>query len=144
MLPDNVGYPATYPGTLDGHESARAQGKTIGGVSVTETAMLSHALHLRGQNLRRPRRGLDNPRGRCETRHRTERFLGHLRRSGHLVERGAAVALSYPGFLLAREQVEAETGDKEEERHPAQLVPRQRLVEQCRCATGETRDEFCT
>lgn len=33
--------------TLDGHESARRRGKTIGGTSVTDDAMLSMALHLR-------------------------------------------------------------------------------------------------
>lgn len=37
--------------TLEGHESARARGKTIGGASVTDTHMLSHALHLRDQGL---------------------------------------------------------------------------------------------
>lgn len=35
--------------TLEGHESARARGKTIGGAAVTDEAMLSHALHLRDQ-----------------------------------------------------------------------------------------------
>ncbi|MFG1620166.1 recombinase family protein [Nonomuraea wenchangensis] len=37
--------------TLEGHESARARGKTIGGAAVTDDAMLSMALHLRAQNL---------------------------------------------------------------------------------------------
>ncbi|MFI6184214.1 hypothetical protein ACIA8R_52375 [Nonomuraea sp. NPDC051191] len=37
--------------TLEGHESARARGKTIGGAAVTDDAMLSMALHLRQQNL---------------------------------------------------------------------------------------------
>ncbi|MFD8562826.1 recombinase family protein [Streptosporangium canum] len=37
--------------TLEGHESARTRGKTIGGATVTDDAMLSMALHLRGQNL---------------------------------------------------------------------------------------------
>ncbi|GAA3199967.1 recombinase family protein [Nonomuraea roseoviolacea] len=37
--------------TLEGHESARARGKTIGGAAVTDDAMLSMALHLRGQDL---------------------------------------------------------------------------------------------
>ncbi|MEW2354273.1 recombinase family protein [Spirillospora sp. NPDC029432] len=37
--------------TLEGHESARSRGKTIGGAGVTDDAMLSHALHLREQNL---------------------------------------------------------------------------------------------
>ncbi|WP_235854405.1 recombinase family protein [Nonomuraea aridisoli] len=37
--------------TLEGHESARARGKTIGGAAVTDEAMLSMALHLREQNL---------------------------------------------------------------------------------------------
>ncbi|MGW4475384.1 recombinase family protein [Nonomuraea sp. NPDC004354] len=37
--------------TLEGHESARARGKTIGGAAVTDDAMLSMALHLRRQNL---------------------------------------------------------------------------------------------
>jgi DNA invertase Pin-like site-specific DNA recombinase len=37
--------------TLEGHESARARGKTIGGAGVTDEGMLSHALHLREQNL---------------------------------------------------------------------------------------------
>ncbi|SEH02957.1 Site-specific DNA recombinase [Nonomuraea solani] len=37
--------------TLEGHESARSRGKTIGGVAVTDDAMLSMALHLRAQNL---------------------------------------------------------------------------------------------
>ncbi|MFD1933305.1 recombinase family protein [Nonomuraea mangrovi] len=37
--------------TLEGHESARTRGKTIGGATVTDEAMLSMALHLRGQNL---------------------------------------------------------------------------------------------
>lgn len=35
--------------TLEGHESARARGKSIGGAAVTDNAMLSHALHLRDQ-----------------------------------------------------------------------------------------------
>ncbi len=37
--------------TLEGHESARARGKAIGGAAVTDDAMLSMALHLRGQEL---------------------------------------------------------------------------------------------
>jgi DNA invertase Pin-like site-specific DNA recombinase len=37
--------------TLEGHESARARGKAIGGAAVTDDGMLSHALHLRDQNL---------------------------------------------------------------------------------------------
>ena len=37
--------------TLEGHESARARGKAIGGTAVTDENMLSMALHLRGQNL---------------------------------------------------------------------------------------------
>ncbi|WIX91342.1 hypothetical protein [Amycolatopsis sp. DG1A-15b] len=35
--------------TFEGHESARAHGKNIGGAAVTDPAMLSHALHLRDQ-----------------------------------------------------------------------------------------------
>jgi DNA invertase Pin-like site-specific DNA recombinase len=35
--------------TLEGHESARARGKAIGGAAVTDENMLSMALHLRGQ-----------------------------------------------------------------------------------------------
>jgi DNA invertase Pin-like site-specific DNA recombinase len=37
--------------TLEGHESARARGKSIGGAAVTDDAMLGMALHLREQNL---------------------------------------------------------------------------------------------
>jgi DNA invertase Pin-like site-specific DNA recombinase len=37
--------------TLEGHESARARGKHIGGAAVTDENMLSMALHLRAQNL---------------------------------------------------------------------------------------------
>jgi DNA invertase Pin-like site-specific DNA recombinase len=37
--------------TLEGHESARARGKHIGGAGVTDDHMLSMALHLRGQEL---------------------------------------------------------------------------------------------
>jgi len=37
--------------TLEGHESARTRGKTIGGASVTDDTMLSMALHLRDQEL---------------------------------------------------------------------------------------------
>nr|WP_190856755.1 recombinase family protein [Actinomadura sp. RB99] len=37
--------------TLEGHESARTRGKTIGGATVTDDAMLSMALHLRDQQL---------------------------------------------------------------------------------------------
>jgi DNA invertase Pin-like site-specific DNA recombinase len=37
--------------TLEGHESARARGKAIGGAAVTDDAMLAVALHLRGQQL---------------------------------------------------------------------------------------------
>jgi DNA invertase Pin-like site-specific DNA recombinase len=37
--------------TLEGQESARARGKSIGGASVTDDHMLSMALHLRGQEL---------------------------------------------------------------------------------------------
>ncbi|MER6947386.1 recombinase family protein [Nonomuraea sp. NPDC000554] len=37
--------------TLEGHESARRNGKAIGGATVTDPAMLSMALHLREQDL---------------------------------------------------------------------------------------------
>ncbi|MET8221490.1 recombinase family protein [Streptomyces hirsutus] len=37
--------------TLEGHESARKRGKTIGGASVTDGDMLSMALHLRDQEM---------------------------------------------------------------------------------------------
>jgi DNA invertase Pin-like site-specific DNA recombinase len=37
--------------TLEGHESARARGKPIGGAAVTDEAMLAAALHLRAQEL---------------------------------------------------------------------------------------------
>ncbi|MEV0584567.1 recombinase family protein [Nonomuraea sp. NPDC050310] len=37
--------------TLEGYESARSRGKTIGGAAVTDPAMLSMALHLRAQDL---------------------------------------------------------------------------------------------
>jgi DNA invertase Pin-like site-specific DNA recombinase len=37
--------------TLEGHESARARGKAIGGAAVTDDAMLAIALHLRGQEM---------------------------------------------------------------------------------------------
>ncbi|MFJ2032316.1 recombinase family protein [Streptosporangium sp. NPDC087985] len=37
--------------TLEGHESARTRGKTIGGASVTDDTMLTLAIHLREQNL---------------------------------------------------------------------------------------------
>ncbi|MDX2546171.1 hypothetical protein ACOT81_27475 [Streptomyces sp. WI04-05B] len=37
--------------TLEGHESARKRGKTIGGVGVTDDHMLSMALHLREQKM---------------------------------------------------------------------------------------------
>ncbi|MFI1184638.1 recombinase family protein [Streptomyces sp. NPDC020799] len=37
--------------TLEGHESARKRGKTIGGAGVTDDDMLSMALHLRGQEM---------------------------------------------------------------------------------------------
>ncbi|WP_280664182.1 MULTISPECIES: recombinase family protein [unclassified Kitasatospora] len=37
--------------TLEGHESARRRGKTIGGAHVTDEAMLSMALHLREQQM---------------------------------------------------------------------------------------------
>jgi DNA invertase Pin-like site-specific DNA recombinase len=37
--------------TLEGHESARKRGKTIGGAGVTEESMLSMALHLREQEM---------------------------------------------------------------------------------------------
>jgi len=37
--------------TLEGHESARKRGKTIGGASVTDDTMLTLALHLRDQEL---------------------------------------------------------------------------------------------
>lgn len=36
--------------TLEGHESARGRGKSIGGVSVVDETMLSMALHLRASN----------------------------------------------------------------------------------------------
>ncbi|MGD0069839.1 MAG: recombinase family protein [Streptosporangiaceae bacterium] len=36
---------------LEGHESARARGKSIGGAAVIDEAMLAVALHLRGQEL---------------------------------------------------------------------------------------------
>lgn len=36
---------------LEGHESARARGKPIGGAAVTDDAMLAVALHLRAQEL---------------------------------------------------------------------------------------------
>ncbi|MFE5739701.1 recombinase family protein [Streptomyces celluloflavus] len=38
-------------GTLDGHESARKRGRTIGGAGVTDDHMLSMALHLREQEM---------------------------------------------------------------------------------------------
>jgi DNA invertase Pin-like site-specific DNA recombinase len=37
--------------TLEGHESARARGKPIGGAAVTDEAMLAAALRLRGQEM---------------------------------------------------------------------------------------------
>lgn len=37
--------------TLEGHESARKRGKTIGGAGVTDDSMLSMALHLRAQEM---------------------------------------------------------------------------------------------
>ncbi|MGJ6969623.1 recombinase family protein [Streptosporangium sp. G11] len=37
--------------TLEGHESARTRGKTVGGAAVTDDTMLSMAMHLREQNL---------------------------------------------------------------------------------------------
>lgn len=37
--------------TLEGHESARARGKSIGGAAVTDDAMLAAALHLRSQEM---------------------------------------------------------------------------------------------
>jgi DNA invertase Pin-like site-specific DNA recombinase len=37
--------------TLEGHESARARGKAIGGAAVTDEVMLAAALHLRGPEL---------------------------------------------------------------------------------------------
>ncbi|MFD9271506.1 hypothetical protein ACFWB1_35600 [Streptomyces goshikiensis] len=37
--------------TLEGHESARKRGKTIGGAGVTDDDMLSMALHLRNQEM---------------------------------------------------------------------------------------------
>jgi DNA invertase Pin-like site-specific DNA recombinase len=37
--------------TLEGHESARKRGKTIGGASVTDDSMLSMALHLRDHEM---------------------------------------------------------------------------------------------
>ncbi|MEU9006230.1 recombinase family protein, partial [Streptomyces sp. NPDC048551] len=37
--------------TLEGHESARKRGKTIGGAGVTDNHMLSMALHLREQEM---------------------------------------------------------------------------------------------
>lgn len=37
--------------TLEGHESARRRGKTIGGARVTDDDMLAMAVHLRGQEL---------------------------------------------------------------------------------------------
>ena len=37
--------------TLEGHESARSRGKTIGGAAVTDDHLRSMALHLRGQGL---------------------------------------------------------------------------------------------
>lgn len=37
--------------TLEGHDSARKRGKTIGGASITDDAMLAIALHLRNQEM---------------------------------------------------------------------------------------------
>ncbi|MFF9803592.1 hypothetical protein ACF1G5_00410 [Streptomyces coeruleorubidus] len=37
--------------TLEGHESARKRGKTIGGAVVTDADMLAMALHLRDQEM---------------------------------------------------------------------------------------------
>ncbi|MDJ0345381.1 hypothetical protein QMK19_21325 [Streptomyces sp. H10-C2] len=37
--------------TLEGHESARKRGKTIGGADVTDDDMLSMDLHLRGTEM---------------------------------------------------------------------------------------------
>ena len=58
-LPDDPGSPdpqarsprTSRDRTLEGHESARARGKAIGGAAVTDDAMLAVALHLRGQEL---------------------------------------------------------------------------------------------
>jgi DNA invertase Pin-like site-specific DNA recombinase len=52
--------------TLEGHESARARGKPIGGAAVTDEAMLAVALHLRGQELSPPdiAAGSSSPRAR--------------------------------------------------------------------------------
>lgn len=43
--------PVAVTRTLEGHESARKRGKTIGGAGVTDDSMLSMALHLRGQEM---------------------------------------------------------------------------------------------
>ncbi len=37
--------------TLEGHESARTRGKSIGGAAVTDDAIIAVALHLRGQEM---------------------------------------------------------------------------------------------
>ncbi|MFE3451756.1 recombinase family protein, partial [Nonomuraea sp. NPDC059194] len=58
--------------TLEGHESARARGKSIGGASVTDPAMLSMALHLRdtqGLSLRDIAAALVITKGRRKGRH---------------------------------------------------------------------------
>ena len=62
--------------TLEGHESARARGKSIGGAAVTDEAMLAAALHLRGQE-HEPARHRRPPRDR----HRKEEWPASL--AGH-------------------------------------------------------------
>ena len=57
--------------TLEGHESARSRGKSIGGAAVTDDHMLSMALHLReqGLSLREMAAGLVITNGKKKSRH---------------------------------------------------------------------------
>ena len=81
--------------TLEGHESARARGKAIGGAAVTDEAMLAVALHLRGQ-------GTPPPVSACPCctlsgpgRSRRVPSLG-CRRDPRCLERGKRWLLAFP------------------------------------------------
>ena len=79
--------------TLEGHESARARGKTIGGAAVGDEAMLSMALHLRGQgkSLREIAAGLVITKGKKKGQHPSPATVMRMLRDHDTVAAASAV-----------------------------------------------------
>ncbi|MFD3307195.1 hypothetical protein [Streptomyces sp. NPDC058694] len=85
---------------LEGHESARRRGKTIGGAGVTDESMLSMALHLRDQemSLRDIAKRLVITTGAKKGRHPSPAtVMGMLRE--HDEQAATAVSTRSPGYF---------------------------------------------